>query len=108
MKSRGAALECSGPVTRNLTVEGRPGERDSSGTKGHPEPLRIQRASEDGWCRRWDLNPEPASTASDSIHSSIDNKGVSTSPPVDPEDHADLVQGQLRDSDPEDPEDGAQ
>jgi hypothetical protein len=45
------------PLTRDLAVAGARKKRDISGTKGHPEPLRIQQASEDGWCRRWDLNP---------------------------------------------------
>ena len=45
------------------------------------------------------MNPESTSTASDSIDSSIESKGVSTSPPVDREDYTDPVQGQVRDSD---------
>ena len=45
------------PLTRNVAVASAREKRDISGTKGHPEPRRIQRGSEDGWCRRWDLNP---------------------------------------------------
>jgi hypothetical protein len=45
------------PLTRNVAVAGSREKRDISGTKGHPETRRIQPGSEDGWCRRWDLNP---------------------------------------------------
>ena len=45
------------PLTRNVAVAVTREKRDISGTKGHPEPRRIQLGSEDGWCRRWDLNP---------------------------------------------------
>jgi hypothetical protein len=63
--------------------------------------VRVDGFPDEGWCRRWDLNAFPASTASDSIHSGTENEGASTDAPVDREDHADSVQGQIRDGDPE-------
>jgi integrase len=54
---RADAWLSSQPLTRNVVVAGAREKRDSSGTVAHSRPLRIQQGSEDGWCRRWDLNP---------------------------------------------------
>jgi hypothetical protein len=45
-----------------------------------------------------DLNPDPASAASDPIHSSTENTAPSTYAPVDREEHADGVRGHFGDS----------
>jgi hypothetical protein len=59
--------------------------------------MRSQALNKD-WCRRWDLNPETASTPSQPGHSVTDSKDCSDSAQVDGEDLSDLAQGQKRDS----------
>ncbi len=45
------------PLARNVAAAGVREKRDISGTNAPSGAGRIQQGNEDGWCRRWDLNP---------------------------------------------------
>lgn len=72
---------------------------------GHKGRVEGQAEGEkDDWCRRWDLNPEAASTASEPSRSITENGGTSTGSTgaaVDGADRADAGEGQKRDNKPE-------